>query len=333
MAVKFTPPEGFRAPMLCKTTMRETLDDPDAWDGYIAEPKHDGVRCLVTADQNGTVRLYSRNGQEFTAHVPDLVAELGTWLPKNSMVDGELAILNEAVEVMGHRVPVTDFNSTMRVLGSLAERGRAVQVEIGKTMSLVAYDLLLWDGIGYHHDYQIDRRGDLSQDFPESDHLVLNPQFTDPSKFGDLFDELISHGIEGIIVKNQTATYLLDGRPNKTWYKVKAAVTMDLIVSGYTEGAGKYEGLIGTVEFSRMDTDGNLVYVGRCSGMTDDLRRDITANKDTYLGQVIEVKSNELVGSKEYRSPRHPQFVAFRFDKNPEDCDGKELLQIKKGTS
>lgn len=327
MAVKFTAPDGFQSPMLCKTTQRENLDSHAAWTDHVAEPKHDGVRCLVTSDQDGTVRLYSRNGQEYTHHVPELVAELEQWLPKNSMVDGELAILNGSVEVMGKTVPVTDFNATMRVLGSLAERGREVQNELGKTMSLVAYDLLLWDGISYHNDAQDDRSGDLANGFPASEHLVLNPQFTDHRHFGKLFDELTSHGIEGIIVKNRKAPYMLDGRPNKTWYKVKAAVTMDMVVSGYTEGTGKYEGLIGTVEFSRMDEDGNLVYVGRCSGMTDDLRREITANQDKYLGRVIEVKSNELVGSKEYRSPRHPQFVCFRFDKNPEDCDGKELLQ------
>lgn len=331
MAVKFTPPAGFEAPMLCKTTLCENLEDIKTWNGYVAEPKHDGVRCLVITDQNGTVRLYSRNGQEFTDHVPTLVTELADWIPANSIVDGELAILNDAVQVMGQTVPVTDFGSTMRILGSLAERGRAVQAEIGKTMSLVAYDLLLWDGVSYRDDAQSDRSGDLANGFPASDHLVLNPQFTDPSKFGELFDTLISHGIEGIIVKNSAASYSFDGRPNKTWYKVKAAVTMDMVVSGFTDGGGKYEGLIGTVEFSRMDADGNLVYVGRCSGMTDELRKDITDNKDKYLGRVIEVKSNELVGSKEYRSPRHPQFVAFRFDKNPEDCDGQELLQIKKG--
>lgn len=320
----------FAAPMLCKTTDRTKLDSAK-WAGYVAEPKHDGVRCLAIAHEDGTVKLYSRTGNEFTEHVPHLVTELEGYMPAGSILDGELAILHGHIDLGRRRVPVTDFGSTMRVLGSLPERGRKVQDELGKTMTFILYDMLMWDGVSYHDEYQRDRRAMLKEGFPfGSSNLFLNPIFTDPSRFGELFDTLITHGIEGIIIKNTEATYLFEGRPNETWYKVKAAVTLDMIVSGYTDGAGKYEGLIGTVEFSRMDEDGNLVYVGRCSGMTDDLRREITANKDKYMGKVIEVKANELVGSKEYRSPRHPQFIAFRFDKNPEDCTGEELKPIPK---
>lgn len=320
----------FVPPMLSKSIDRVDLDT-DKWEGFTAEPKHDGVRCLAIAHEDGTVKLYSRTGNEFTEHVPHLVFELSAWMPAGSVIDGELAILQGHINLGVRRVPVTDFGSTMRVLGSLPERGRAVQDELGKTMTFIVYDLMMWDGFRYHDEHQSDRRTMLKKRFPfGSKSLFLNPQFTDPSRFGELFDTLIDHGVEGIIVKNTRAPYVFDGRPNNTWYKVKAAVTMDMIVSGYTEGTGKYTGLIGTVEFSRMDEEGNLVYVGRCSGMTDALRREISANRDKFLGKVIEVKANELVGSKEYRSPRHPQFVAFRFDKNPEDCTGEELKHLPK---
>lgn len=319
-------PDGFEAPMLCKTVQREDLDDPKKWSEYIAEPKHDGVRCLAKR-LAGEVRLYSRTGQDFTDHVPHLAEELNAYMPDGSVLDGELAILKSSVSVHDQEVPVTDFNATMRVLGSLAERGREVQKELG-LMSYVLYDFLAWDGVDYTPATWKLRRGWLLGSMPDRpEHLRLNPVFFQHTTFGALFDDLTDYGIEGIIVKNKTSAYVLDGRPNKTWYKVKAAVTMDMIVTGYTEGTGKYEGLIGTIEFSRMGADGEPVYVGRCSGMTDELRKDITNNRASYLGRVVEVKSNELVGSKEYRSPRHPQFVSFRFDKKPEDCTGEELRQ------
>ena len=328
MAVTFTAPDWWGVPMLCKTTMRETLDTAGKWDGFIAEPKHDGARCLVDT-RDGNVRLYSRNGQEYTHHVhEDLIADLANWMPKDSVIDGELAIISRTFDIGRRRVPVTDFNKTMRILGSGAERGRGLQPELG-IISLIAYDIPRWDGVWLNDEHLSDRRAALKENFPfGSERVFLNPQFTDPSRFGELFDLLVENKVEGIIAKNTTSLYVFDNRPNNTWYKVKAATTLDMIVTGYTEGKGKYEGFIGTIEFGR-HTDEGVVYVGRCSGMTDELRRAISADRDAYLGKVIEVKSNDLVGTKnEYRTPRHPQFVCFRTDKNPEDCTGEELKQV-----
>lgn len=317
-------PAWWRDPMLCKTIQREELDNHGKWQGYTAEPKHDGARCLVVAG-GGDVRLYSRSGQDWTDHVhSDLLDDLRAWVPQDSVVDGELAIIERTFDLGTRRVPVADFNATMRVLGSGAQRGRSLQPEIG-IMSLIAYDVPKWDGTWHTDTAHEQRRRNLKHSFPfGSQRVFLNPSFTDPSRFGELFDTLIEHKVEGIIVKNTEAGYQFDGRPNKTWYKVKAAITLDMVVMGYTDGGGKYEGLIGAIKFGRWTPDG-LVFVAQCSGMTDAVRKEISADRDAFLGRVIEVKSNELVGKKEYRTPRHPQFITFRTDKRPEDCLGEEL--------
>lgn len=321
-----TAPYTHRAPMLCKTSLRDHLEEHSVWENYVAEPKHDGARCLVVRDSSG-VHLYSRTGGVFTDHVPHLVAEL-SFLPAGTVLDGELALIDRQAVVHGETVPVTDFNKTMRVLGSLPERGRGLQSEEFGNLSLIVYDVPELGGVDHTGDTWTQRRKTLSAlRFPKkSRHILLNTVFTDPTRFGALFDDLVSHGVEGIITKNVEGRYAFDGRPNKTWYKVKAQITMDMVVSGYTEGAGKFAGLIGAIEFSRLDPEtGELVYVGKCSGMTDAVRREVTECPQTYLGRVIEIKCNELVGSKTYRTPRHPQFVCFRIDKNPDDCTGEEL--------
>jgi len=318
-------PDWFAAPMLCKTKLRDDLNVHGKWAGWVAEPKHDGWRCLVDT-RSGSPRLYSRTGQDLTEHVhADLLSELAAWIPVNSIVDGELAIIDRDIFVEGVVVPVTNFNSTQRILGSKADRAQTLQPDLG-IMSFIAYDLLMWDSVGYSGDHLVDRRHDLALDFPHSDRLVLNPQFTDHETFGELFDTLIDNGVEGIIVKNTNSVYVFDGRPNDTWYKVKVATTIDMVITGYTKGNGKYAGLIGAIEFGRWTEDG-VVYVARCSGMTDDVRRQISDDPDAYIGKVIEVKSNDLVGSGEYRTPRHPNFITFRHDKNPEQCLGTELKQ------
>lgn len=325
--------DDFDAPMLCKSTQRETLDAKGKWDGYLAEPKHDGTRCLAIRGAEG-VELYTRTGHSYTDHVPHIVEALNAWMPRHSVIDGELAIIDSHITIGRKRVPVTNFNSTMRVMGSGAERGRELQETEFGLIDFIVYDMPRWDGHDLSGEYLADRRADLKANFPfGSPHLFLNPIFGDPSRFGELFDTLVDNGVEGIIIKNTSSLYVFDARPNATWYKVKAAVTIDMVVTGYTEGTGKYEGLIGAVEFGRWvgngegDDGGDTIHVSRCSGMTDALRRKISANRDAYLGRVIEVKSNELVGSKKYRTPRHPQFVAFRTDKLPEQCLGEELKQ------
>jgi len=323
--------DNFDAPMLCKSTQRETLDIKGKWSDYLAEPKHDGTRCLAIRGGNG-VKLYTRTGHNYTDHVPHIVDALNAWMPQYSVIDGELAIIDRHVTVGRKRVPVTNFNSTMRIMGSGAERARELQGSEFGLIDFIVYDAPRWGGSDLSGEYLSDRRTDLKARFPfGSENLFLNPIFGDPSRFGELFDTLTGHGVEGIIIKNTSSLYVFNARPNATWYKVKAAVTIDMVVTGYTEGTGKYEGLIGAVEFGRWvgngegDNGGDTIHVSRCSGMTDALRKEISANRDAYLGRVIEVKSNELVGSKEYKTPRHPQFVAFRTDKRPEDCLGEEL--------
>lgn len=98
-------PDWFKAPMLCKTTLREELDNHKKWEGYIAEPKHDGTRCLAVRHAGEDVRLYSRSGQDYTDHVPALVAPLNTFMVEGSTLDGELAVLSRTVTVLEDRFP------------------------------------------------------------------------------------------------------------------------------------------------------------------------------------------------------------------------------------
>lgn len=58
--------------------------------------------------------------------------------------------------------------------------------------------------------------------------------------------------------------------------------------------------------------------VGECSGMNEDTRMYMTRNRDTLIGQVIEVGANELI--KKTGKLRHPRFIRFRTDKENDRC-------------
>lgn len=106
--------------------------------------------------------------------------------------------------------------------------------------------------------------------------------------------------IEGIVFKDGN---LLN------WVKWKPTPTMDLRVVGYKSGRGKFIGKVGSLR-CKSDCGSIDVFVG---GMTDEMRDEISENRDKYVGRIVEV-AYQYVGSG--GGLRHPRFVRWRDDKN-----------------
>jgi ATP-dependent DNA ligase len=71
--------------------------------------------------------------------------------------------------------------------------------------------------------------------------------------------------------------------------------------------------------------DGKLVEVGRvASGLTDELREDMAAHPDNYIGKVVQISCMSL--NKKDHTVRHPVFERMRPDKNEEDCLLNEIF-------
>lgn len=112
-----------------------------------------------------------------------------------------------------------------------------------------------------------------------------------------------SRDIEGYVLKH--ANY-------QGWWKVKPVKTMEVIVTGETDGEGKYLGLVGSICCSVMH-GGILVEVARVSGMTDRQRVDFDIDDD--MGRVLEVEY-ESVGKRRLLLPR---FGKWRDDRTTAD--------------
>src|SRR5205807_7556814 len=69
-----------------------TAQVPDG-PGWIHEVKFDGYRLLAFRSAEG-VRLRSRNGLDWTGLLPDLATALLERLPPQSLVDGEIVVLD-----------------------------------------------------------------------------------------------------------------------------------------------------------------------------------------------------------------------------------------------
>lgn len=331
-------------PMLAKAEIRAALEMghfPDR--DWVMEPKHDGMRAVVEVDSDlpGGIRISSRSGLGYTDHLHDVHKEwLISIVPDKTILDGELAAIKRFVDVIdtdgtSKEVPVVDFNRTMRIMGSGADKARDKQKD--GLVTFLVFDVVKWNGDDLTGSSWASRRyllesidGFDRSALPGNVTHFVNPVFNISAL---TYDTFLENKIEGVIVKNRSAAYVPGKRPSKTWVKIKAEKTFDVVVTGFTDGKGKYEGQIGAIEYGAYDKNGDLQYVGRCSGMDDAERkiwtqaRDIW-DEDEHAGvYVIEVKANELVGSGEYRTPRHPQYVVLRTDKKPEECTMEQFKE------
>lgn len=97
------------------------------------------------------------------------------------------------------------------------------------------------------------------------------------------------------------------------WWKWKPVKTIDLVITGFKAGKGKYLGLTGAIEVSTSEG----YHVANVSGMDDATRIMISDQEDALLGHVVEIKYQRVDAAGRLR---HPRFVQFRDDKLAANC-------------
>ena len=71
-----------------------TAQRPPKGAGWIQEVKHDGFRIIARRDAKG-VRLFTRNGYDFTARFPKIVDAVASLSVRSCVVDGEAIVVDE----------------------------------------------------------------------------------------------------------------------------------------------------------------------------------------------------------------------------------------------
>lgn len=268
------------------------LDNPE----YIAEIKYDGSRYLC---DHG--RFISRLSKDKTANVPHLHEVLKDY---DCILDGEVYY------------PGGTSNTTTEIMGSKPERAIELQKEQG-WIRYVVFDILELNGVSLVDKPWAHRRAILEtyywMNIDDCSYIDISEVYKDKHKALE-FAQV--NNLEGIMLKNIHSTYAPGKRPEHYWYKVKKHMTYDVVITGTTEGKGKYEGLIGAVTFGLYDRD-TLVSCGQCAGMTDAIRKDISSNPQGYIGKVLEIGAMERTKDGNFR---HPVWKLLRDDKEPKDC-------------
>lgn len=344
---------------------------------FAAEPKFDGFRVQVHLDRihlrgvpqaqhhlgggGEVVQIFSRNLENMTHAFPDLIdGVLSEVKAKSAILEGEAIAYN----------PVT---SEFLPFQETTKRRRKYNVEEkAKELPLVmfAFDILYLDGEDVTEKPYRERRKLLEKILHKDNQTVKLAEervLKNPAEIIKFFEEEISEGLEGLMLKKLDSPYIAGGR-GFHWVKFKRSQagalndTVDCVLIGVYTGKGKRTefgvgGLLVGVYDDKKDEFVSITRLG--TGLTDDEFRKVNeiskklkvehkparVNSDIVPSFWLEPKVVlEIVADEITRSPIHtagrdkdgsgyalrfPRLVKFREkDKRAEDATTVE--EIKK---
>lgn len=275
---------------------------------FVVTQKLDGFRCLVEINDGHVVSIRTRKGKLLT-NLNELTIALEKALPHEGhyIFDGEL-LMNDNE---GHWTSGERFQQTSK---QVSAKGQAHDV------AFHIFDALPYDEfIKCKSVDKYSKRRRLMNEIRENELVKVVPVLGTCTK-GEISiwsDFATENNWEGVMLNDPNARY--ETKRHKGLLKVKKMHTADLMIVGFEEAIdGKNRGGLKSL-IVQLD-DENTVNVA--SGLTEEQRVDIWANKDNYLGKIIEVKYfEETVNQNGGRSLRFPVVLRFRDDKTIEDIN------------
>jgi len=316
--------------MLAQTgTVGDALEE---WPAAAVEWKFDGARVQVHYDGR-ELALFSRNMEDVTEPLPEVVEALSAALSVPAIVDGEVVAVNED----GDPRPFQAVLRRFRRKHDVAEAREAV------TLQFHAFDCLHADGEDLLAEPLTARHDRLAAVLGDSEMVSTLWQCEDPDEIAAIEREALAADHEGIMLKNPESAYT-PGKRGRNWLKRKPDVeTLDCVVTGAEWGEGRRANLLGTFEIAVRNRDGGFDSVGKvATGITDEQLEELTALLEPSVraqdgtevtlepAVVVEVGYEEIQPSPSYASGyalRFPRFLGVRDDKEPGDADTRERLE------
>lgn len=295
------------------------------------EWKMDGARIQVHKSGEA-VRVYTRNGNDVTAAVPEIVAAVRALPVHSAILDGEAI----AVTPTGRPHP---FQTTMRRFGRKLDVPR-LQAEL--PMQAYFFDCLLHEADSLVDRPLQERMETLARLVPETMRMPrLVTRSTDAAR--EFYEASLAAGHEGLMAKALHAPYEAGNR-GASWLKIKRTHTLDLVVLAAEWGHGRRTGKLSNLHLgARYPATGEYVMLGKTfKGLTDALlawqteellRRE--THRDGYTVYVRPELVVEIAFSDLQVSPRYPGGLAlrlarvkrYRLDKSAEEADTIEQVR------
>ncbi len=273
------------------------------------EWKLDGARVQVHK-AGDEVRVFTRNLNDVTAAVPEVVEAVRALPARELILDGETI----ALAANGAPQP---FQVTMRRFGRKLEVDR-LRTEL--PLAVFFFDCLRCDGDDLVDRPARERFAALGEVAPAS--IVIPRIVTSDVAEGEAFlAGAFAAGHEGIMAKAPDAPYEA-GRRGASWLKIKRAHTLDLVVLAAEWGSGRREGWLSNLHLGARDPrTGGYVMLGKTfKGLTDETLEWQTAaflaRETGREGHVVHVRPEivaEIAFNDLQASPHYPGGLALRF--------------------
>ncbi|PYI52907.1 RNA ligase family protein [Paenibacillus flagellatus] len=211
---------------------------------WVAQIKWDGVRMLAYGDGPET-RLWNRRGNERTMQYPEF-ADVRRYCNASSVIlDGEMIALDSAGKPSFHEIMKRDRLRT--------------ESKIAQAISRVPVTYMIFDVVYCNGEWATgmplgERQRLLERIVVPGERVQLVRNVTDPNA---LLGVMRSHRMEGIVCKDLTSGYALDGKDDR-WRKIKLFRDMYAVVGGVTYR----DKLVNALLLGLYDPGGTLYYIG-----------------------------------------------------------------------
>lgn len=273
---------------------------------YHAQPKVDGVRVVVDTSLSHPLISTARSGQ--TIALPHFTIKTPTHI-KGSKLIGELFFVNEK----GKALPI---NEIMSLVNSHPEKSREKIIKNNYRPFIYLFDVEKYRGKNYANKPYFLKEQILDKATVGLPWAIPPVTEKDPIKAISLYNEVTSgkfglpqYGIkfltnEGIVVRHekQNRAYKYKNIKDVDVYVCKIFSTLKTrpkkmaggFYFSFKEGCPSIDGKVGT-------------------GFSDELRRDMFAHPQRYVGLVARVGYQDITADRKLRMPR---FLGWHPDKN-----------------
>jgi DNA ligase-1 len=284
----------------------------DAWSPGVptaVEWKLDGARIQVHR-RDDRVAVYTRNLNDVTTRVPEVVETVRALPARELILDGEVIAL-------GSDERPRSFQTTMSRFGRSQDAGE-LRAELPLTPFF--FDVLLHDGESLVDSPLSERLERLETVAPKSLRVprIVTTDLEEAVRFQE---DALARGHEGVMVKSLSAPYAA-GRRGSAWLKVKAVRTLDLVVLAVEWGSGRRKGWLSNIHLGARDpATGGFVMLGKTfKGMTDVMlewqTKELLAREVRREGHIVHVRPElvvEIAFNDVQRSSQYPGGAALRF--------------------